>query len=330
MVSCVVETAAPADVGPWPVLASALVAALRAELLLAVAAAVAVAAPVGASRSGFGGRRRDRTRRRVGDGGAGGRSAGGRHVDVVQRIRILGIAGVDFHHDVILVDRAVDHRYLALSESVVQRVVDLQRADAEPRGRIAVDVKKGFQPALLLVRTDVGQDRIALQRVDELWRPGVQQVHVFGLQRVLILRVALPASCAKILNRGHVKAPAGNLVQFWTQPRDHLIDGGVTLRQRLERNEHVAGIDLRIAAAAAADAGIADHVLHRRILLHDGHHLPQLLTHEPGTRCFDRPEASRRCARCPAAGKKPLGTKMNSSTFRQIVPMKIISTSPLC
>ena len=39
-----VLTAAPEDVAPLPVLASALMAALRAELLLAFAAAVAVAA----------------------------------------------------------------------------------------------------------------------------------------------------------------------------------------------------------------------------------------------------------------------------------------------
>jgi len=42
MVSSVVLTAAPADVEPWPVLASALVEALRAELLLAFAEAVAL------------------------------------------------------------------------------------------------------------------------------------------------------------------------------------------------------------------------------------------------------------------------------------------------
>jgi dihydropteroate synthase len=42
MVSNVVLTAAPADVGPWPVLASALMAALRAARALADAAAVAL------------------------------------------------------------------------------------------------------------------------------------------------------------------------------------------------------------------------------------------------------------------------------------------------
>ena len=38
-----VETAAPEEAAPWPLLASALIAALRAALLFAVAAAVALA-----------------------------------------------------------------------------------------------------------------------------------------------------------------------------------------------------------------------------------------------------------------------------------------------
>jgi len=42
MVSCAVETAAPAEVEPWPVFARAFVAALRTALLLAVAAAAVV------------------------------------------------------------------------------------------------------------------------------------------------------------------------------------------------------------------------------------------------------------------------------------------------
>jgi len=43
MVSTAVETAAPDDVAPLPVLASALIAALRAALLLALAAAAMLA-----------------------------------------------------------------------------------------------------------------------------------------------------------------------------------------------------------------------------------------------------------------------------------------------
>src|SRR6516165_1229699 len=96
MVSLVVETAAPEDTLPLPRLPSALMAALRAELLLAAAAAV---------------RRRD--------------------VDIGERGRVLRVARVDLHHDVILIDRAVDDGDLALAEGVVERVVDLRRRDAQ-------------------------------------------------------------------------------------------------------------------------------------------------------------------------------------------------------
>ena len=98
-----------------------------------------------------------------------------------------------------------------------------------------------------------------LERVDEFRRPRVEIVDILGLQRVLILRVALAAAGAQILDGGEIKAAAGDLGELRPQPRDHLIDADA-LRQRLERNEHVAGIDLRIAAAAA-DAGIADDIL---------------------------------------------------------------------
>ncbi len=153
-----VLTAAPEDVLPLPALASELMAALRAELLLAVAAAVAaeleaafaeppellaaaVTVPAGAFEVC----------------GAGGAAAGRRHVDVAQRRRILRVARIDFHDDVVLIDRAVDDRDLALAECIVKRIVDLRRRDAEPRGGVAVDDEIGFQALLLLVGVDVGQ-----------------------------------------------------------------------------------------------------------------------------------------------------------------------------
>ena len=99
-------------------------------------------------------------------------------------------------------------------------------------------------------------------------------------------------------------------------------------RQRLERNEHVAGVDLRIRRRRCQR-----RYSRRRSAPPDpAARWPSSAAafgSSAGTRCFDRPAASRPCVRCPAAGKKPLGTKMYSSTLRQIVAMKISSTSPL-
>ena len=55
MVSRVVLTAAPAEVGPLPVFASALIAALRAALLLAAAAAVSLVVAAAGFANGEGG-----------------------------------------------------------------------------------------------------------------------------------------------------------------------------------------------------------------------------------------------------------------------------------
>ena len=151
---------------PLPVLAIALVKALRAELLLAAAAAAALAvAPLplaadaeevapGPDRGGGGrvrGRRCDRPRRRVRYSSPGWRPTGGGHVNVTERTGILRVARVDLHHDVVLIDGAIDDRYLALPKCVVQRIVDLPRGDAKARSGVAVDVEVGFEPPLLLI-----------------------------------------------------------------------------------------------------------------------------------------------------------------------------------
>ena len=143
MVSFAVDTAAPEDVAPLPVFASALVAALRAELLLALAAALVLAAAV-AGRGLGSARSRCRpahcsapypTRRRPMS----------RH-KFHRRRRILRVARIDLHNHVILVDGAVDDRHLALAECVIERVVDLRRRDAQPGRHIAVDDEVGFKP----------------------------------------------------------------------------------------------------------------------------------------------------------------------------------------
>ena len=62
------------------------------------------------------------------------------HVDLIQHPRILPVARRDLHHHVILVERIVDGRHLALAERVVERVVDRAQGDAELHRRVAIDV----------------------------------------------------------------------------------------------------------------------------------------------------------------------------------------------
>ena len=84
---------------------------------------------------------------------------------------MLRVARVDLHHHVILIDRAVDHRYLTLAEGVVQGVVDLRRGDAKPRGGGAVDYEIRLEPALLLIGADIGEHRTVLELLHQKLRP---------------------------------------------------------------------------------------------------------------------------------------------------------------
>ena len=76
------------------------------------------------------------------------------------------------------------------------------------------------------------------------------------------------------------------------------------LRNRLQRHEDRAGIDLA-EAAAAADAGIADDVLHRRVLPARSPSSAAAFASSAETRRFGRLAASRSAVRCPPAEKIP-------------------------
>src|ERR1019366_9393152 len=134
----------------------------------------------------------------------------------------------------VLVEIAVNRRHLPLSESVVERVVDLRGGETEPRGRVAVDDDIAFDPVLLLIAVEVENDAALLQLLKELRRPFIELRRVVRLQRVLIQRVALSAADAQILDRLYEQARAGDLAQFAPQPRHDLAGGLRALRQRLE------------------------------------------------------------------------------------------------
>ena len=99
----------------------------------------------------------------------------------------------------ILIDRLVHHRDLALAKSVVERGVHSLRRETEARRGIAVDDHVGRQSGILLVRTDVRNFRKRREPFQNFRPPYRQRVEVRRLQRVLVLRVALPAADAHVL-----------------------------------------------------------------------------------------------------------------------------------
>jgi hypothetical protein len=222
---------------------------------------------------GFCGFGRNRAGQGIGRLGASDRAPGGADKDLVQRVRALPVLRRHLHHDVILVARSVDHRNLALAEGIIERVVDLRRGDAEPGRRGTVDHQIGFEPLLLLVGVDVGQFRELLQRRGDLGHPFVELGEIVALQRVLVLSVALPATGADVLHRLQKEARAGYLRELAAQPADDPVDRQLALGERLQCDEHKAGIGL-------AATGEADDAGDRGILADDRDELGQLLPHQ--------------------------------------------------
>ena len=136
----------------------------------------------------------------------------------------MRVARVNLHHHVVLIDGAVNDRHLPLSERVVKGVVDLQRANAEASGGVAIDDDVGLQPVLRLIRFKVRQHGVVLKRLDKLRSPPIEVLYRVGQQRVLILRIALAAADEDILDGAEVEDTVGNLSKLWLQPRDDLIN----------------------------------------------------------------------------------------------------------
>ena len=193
-------------------------------------------------------------------------AAGRAHVDVVERGRIQPEARVDHHHDVVLVQRRVRGRDLALTERIVEHGVDGLRRDAEPSRGGAVDDQIRREPLVLRVVVHVGQLMDALHRFEQDRAPMVQRVQVVALDRVLILGGRLSAADAHVLHRLQEQRGARHHRELRTQAIDDLIGARFALRERLQGDEHAPGVGRRSAAAARE----RQHGIHSGVLLGDG------------------------------------------------------------
>ena len=120
-------------------------------------------------------------------------------IDVVQGRGILPELRRDFHHHVVLIQRRVHGGDLRLSKCVVKSVVNHLRRDAQARRRVAVVNQRGLQAAVLLIGIHVGEDAQFAHLGEQARAPVHQIINVVALNRVLILRVALPAADAQVL-----------------------------------------------------------------------------------------------------------------------------------
>ena len=71
--------------------------------------------------------------------------------------RILLIVRRHFENHVELIGLRINRRYLPLAEGIVKRVVDILRRDAQPPGRIAIDIDQQSEAVVLLIARNIAQ-----------------------------------------------------------------------------------------------------------------------------------------------------------------------------
>ena len=139
-------------------------------------------------------------------------------VDVVERVGTQLVLRIDLHDHEVLVEAGIHGGDLALTEGIVEDLIDGGGGDAEARCGVAIDDEGFGQSLILLIGGDVAQFRHGAHRAIEPRRPGVQLAEIFVGQRVLILRSAAAAADLNVLLRLEEKRGAGNAGEFSAQP----------------------------------------------------------------------------------------------------------------
>ena len=154
----------------------------------------------------------------------------------------------------VLVQRAIHGRDLALAEGVVKGVVEGLGAHPKTAGGVAVDHELGLQTVILLVSVHVGEHAgEAFELLQQQRRPLVEVFKILALDRVLILSGAKAAADGEVLRCLQKKRGPGHGGQFTAFAIDHGIGGhigttvpemgrlaGVALLERLEHDEEAA------------------------------------------------------------------------------------------
>ena len=139
-----------------------------------------------------------------------GTAARRRDVQLCQRLGRAAEFGLDLQHYAILIELREHGGDLTLAESVVERVVDHLRADAQARRSIAIEHQRGAQSAVLAVAGHIAQLRLRLQLLHHARRPFVQLHGARRFQGVLELRAAGAIFHVQVLHGLHVERDASD------------------------------------------------------------------------------------------------------------------------
>ena len=184
-----------------------------------------------------------------------------RHVDILERIRILRELRIHLEHHVVLVQLREDGGHLALPKGVVQRVVDRLRQNPQSRSGIAIDHQLGLEAAILLVGGHVAHGGQLAQFVHQFGRPDRQLLRVRAFHRILILRPAHPVFHRQVLHRLHVQRDAARpCASSGCRRRMISLARGFAFVARLQIDLNAAAVGSRVGAVNSDEGRKTLHI----------------------------------------------------------------------
>src|SRR5262249_671471 len=105
-------------------------------------------------------------------------SGGGFHIKLVDGFEIGKLSGHYFHDQFVGINLSEILRDLALSERIIQGIVDHLRLYPETRRLVAIDHERRRGAPHLLVRREVSKHRQSAELVQDLWSPGIKFIQV--------------------------------------------------------------------------------------------------------------------------------------------------------
>ena len=163
--------------------------------------------------------------------------------------------GLDFHHDVVLVQLREDGGDLALAEGVVEGVVDVGHGDAEAGRGVAVNDERCAQALILEVARNVGDDRLLAELLNHFAGVGGELGGVGVFERVLELGAADAVFDGQVLQRLEEELDAVDVGDLGLQAADDLGGGDLALVERLEGDLDAAGVERGVGAVDADEGG---------------------------------------------------------------------------